>query len=121
MPTIKAVFLAAGRGVRMGERGLLTPKGLISLGTQSFLEDAVDPRLGQAGASGVVNSNKLGIVPELGESRFDRVGSFLAPFSPTHSQQREVGGELVEKLLAVFRRDDDDDLRDIVTVAKLLR
>lgn len=42
MPTIKAVFLAAGRGVRMGERGLLTPKGLISLGTQSFLEDAVD-------------------------------------------------------------------------------
>ena len=42
MPTIKAVFLAAGRGVRMGERGLLTPKGLISLGHQSFLEDAVD-------------------------------------------------------------------------------
>ena len=42
MPTIKAVFLAAGRGVRMGERGLLTPKWLISLGTQSFLEDAVD-------------------------------------------------------------------------------
>ncbi|SOC07368.1 phosphocholine cytidylyltransferase family protein [Stappia indica] len=42
MPTIKAVFLAAGRGVRMGERGQMTPKGLISLGTQSFLEDAID-------------------------------------------------------------------------------
>ncbi|MBC2860993.1 phosphocholine cytidylyltransferase family protein [Stappia sp. 28M-7] len=42
MPTIKAVFLAAGRGVRMGERGRMTPKGLISLGPQSFLEDAID-------------------------------------------------------------------------------
>lgn len=42
MLNIKAVFLAAGRGVRMGERGRLTPKGLISLGEQSFLEDAVD-------------------------------------------------------------------------------
>ena len=41
MLDIKAIFLAAGRGVRMGERGRMTPKGLISIGEQTFLEEAV--------------------------------------------------------------------------------
>jgi choline kinase len=42
MLDITAIFLAAGRGVRMGERGRMKPKGLISIGAQSFIEDAVD-------------------------------------------------------------------------------
>lgn len=41
MLDIKAIFLAAGRGVRMGERGRMTPKGLISIGERTFLEEAV--------------------------------------------------------------------------------
>ncbi|SDU33719.1 phosphocholine cytidylyltransferase family protein [Stappia sp. ES.058] len=41
MVDITAIFLAAGRGVRMGERGRMTPKGLLSIGPASFVEDAV--------------------------------------------------------------------------------
>ncbi|WP_349358142.1 phosphocholine cytidylyltransferase family protein [Stappia sp.] len=41
MVDITAIFLAAGRGVRMGARGRITPKGLLSIGTRTFMEDAV--------------------------------------------------------------------------------
>ncbi|WP_051242516.1 NTP transferase domain-containing protein [Stappia stellulata] len=41
MVDITAVFLAAGRGVRMGERGRMTPKGLLSIGETTFVEEAV--------------------------------------------------------------------------------
>jgi choline kinase len=42
MRDITSIFLAAGRGVRMGERGRMTPKGLLSLGEKTFCEDAVE-------------------------------------------------------------------------------
>ena len=41
MVNITAVFLAAGRGVRMGARGKVMPKGLMSIGQHTFLEEAV--------------------------------------------------------------------------------
>lgn len=40
MVDITAIFLAAGRGMRMGERGRMIPKGLLSIGETTFVEDA---------------------------------------------------------------------------------
>ncbi|MCA1298141.1 phosphocholine cytidylyltransferase family protein [Stappia indica] len=42
MRNITAILLAAGRGVRMGARGRMTPKGLLSLGDRSFVEESLD-------------------------------------------------------------------------------
>jgi choline kinase len=42
MGDITSIFLAAGRGIRMGERGRMTPKGLLSMGGRTFCEEAVD-------------------------------------------------------------------------------
>lgn len=41
MGDITSIFLAAGRGIRMGERGRMTPKGLLSMGERTFCEEAV--------------------------------------------------------------------------------
>ncbi len=41
MAEITAVILAAGRGVRMGARGELTPKGLIEIGGSSLMAQSV--------------------------------------------------------------------------------
>ncbi|MAA98213.1 MAG: 4-diphosphocytidyl-2C-methyl-D-erythritol synthase [Stappia sp.] len=41
MRDITSIFLAAGRGIRMGERGRMTPKGLLSMGGRTFCEEAV--------------------------------------------------------------------------------
>lgn len=41
MRDITCIFLAAGRGVRMGPRGRLSPKGLMSMGGGTFCEEAV--------------------------------------------------------------------------------
>jgi len=38
---MKAIIIAAGRGVRMGSRGQLTPKGLMRLGEKSMVEDSI--------------------------------------------------------------------------------
>jgi choline kinase len=43
-----AVFLAAGRGVRMGERGRAMPKGFLRLGTEPIIEESI-ARLSTAG------------------------------------------------------------------------
>jgi choline kinase len=40
MVDITAIFLAAGRGMRMGERGRMIPKGLLSIGEATFVEEA---------------------------------------------------------------------------------
>lgn len=36
-----AIILAAGRGVRMGSRGELSPKGLLRFGERSFVEESI--------------------------------------------------------------------------------
>ncbi len=38
---ITAIILAAGRGIRMGPRGEMSPKGLLSFGQRAFVEESV--------------------------------------------------------------------------------
>lgn len=49
MPSIKhAVILAAGRGTRMGEQGIIKPKGFIQIGSKTIIEESLI-RLQRAG------------------------------------------------------------------------
>ena len=48
-----AVILAAGRGQRLGERGLLAPKGFLTLGDRPIVEESI-LKLREAGVSDVV-------------------------------------------------------------------
>ena len=48
-----AVILAAGMGIRLGERGELTPKGFITLGDRGIIEESLS-RLWASGIRRVV-------------------------------------------------------------------
>jgi choline kinase len=104
----RALFIAAGRGVRLGERGRLTPKGLLRIGETTLMERAI-ALLRDAGVHDITIIT--GYLRELYDALVSRVGGGLKTiFNPdyaSHGAARSlaVGLEAVSGPLLLLESD----------------